>query len=326
MAKRFNAAPRIAAFMAAVFFSSPVLPSERLPLASVHDACRLIADRLGSVSLADCDEAGMRAADTATIQGLPILYRDYLPQLGNARDPVRVLLIGGIHGDELSSVSVVFRFMEQLRNDRFQNLHWRVAPLLNPDGLLMRPAQRMNARGVDLNRNFPSPDWKRAALPYWERRTGSDPRRYPGPDALSEPESRWLAQQIEQFAPDVVVSMHAPLGLLDFDGVAPPPDRLGFLRLRRLGTYPGSLGNWAGEYLRIPVFTPELPHAGIMPTGAQVLRIWADLRDWIQVNIQPSQVDPLLEAMQAGETPRQPLLLDAIGEAGLRPVSYSPRE
>lgn len=287
--------------MAAASFLPGASLAERLPITSVDGICSLIAQRLHSVSLADCADAGLRAAGTASVQGLPILYRDYSPP----RDPdaatddaLRVLLIGGIHGDELSSVSVLFRFIAQLERGEARDLHWRVAPLLNPDGLLRRPAQRTNARGVDLNRNFPSPDWQRAALPYWARRTGSDPRRYPGPDALSEPESRWLAEQIFDFEPDVVVSMHAPLGLLDFDGAAPAPERLGFLRLRRLGTYPGSLGDWAGRDLRITVLTPELPYAGIMPSGDDLLGLWRDLVDWLRARARPQPGDPLRSRLQ----------------------------
>lgn len=288
-ARRLSAA----AILAAASFLPLAAIADRLPIASVNDTCALIAQRLHSVSLEDCTQVGLRAATTASVEGLPILYRDYLPADADATEVLRVLLIGGIHGDELSSVSILFRFIAQLDQGHARDLHWRVVPALNPDGLLRRPAQRVNARGVDLNRNFPSPDWQRAALPYWARRTGSDPRRYPGPDALSEPESRWLAAQILEFEPDVVVSMHAPLGLLDFDGAAPPPERLGFLRLRRLGTYPGSLGDWAGAALRITVLTPELPYAGIMPSRADILGLWTDLVDWLRARARPQTDGPL---------------------------------
>ena len=70
--------------------------------------------------------------------------------------------------------------------------HWRVAPLVNPDGLLRERSQRMNDNGVDLNRNFPSPNWQEETRDYWIRRTSRNPRRYPGPGPLSEPESQWL--------------------------------------------------------------------------------------------------------------------------------------
>lgn len=262
--------------------------SEALPLENVAQSCERIANRLASVDRRHCRRPALRAADIASVRGSAILYEDFPPphDVLDGRRPVRVLLFGGIHGDELSSISIVFRFIDRLDAQTERRLHWRIIPALNPDGLLRARATRTNARGVDLNRNFPSPDWQRSALPYWRKATGKDPRRYPGPDALSEPESRLLAEQIMRFAPDVIVAMHAPLGLLDFDGVAhSPPTRLGFLELRRLGTYPGSLGNWAGEYLRIPVFTPELNYAGIMPTQAQTDALWNDLGNWISTRL-----------------------------------------
>lgn len=256
------------------------LASEALPLAAADQTCRRVADRLASVDPRWCAIPELRASDTASVEGLPILYAD-LPAADPGRAP-RVLLFGGIHGDELSSVSIVFGFLDELAARDARSVHWRVVPVLNPDGLLRRPATRGNARGVDLNRNFPSPDWQRRAKTYWRHATGSDPRRYPGAAAMSEPESRWLVAQIMAFAPDVVVAMHAPLGLLDFDGrTEEAPHRLGFLDLQTLGTYPGSLGEWAGEHLGIPVVTPELPYAGIMPTPGEIDALWRDLEDWI---------------------------------------------
>src|SRR3546814_10170937 len=175
--------------------------------------------------------------------------------------------------------------MNRLQNERFQPFYWRVIPCANPDGLRRQPATRMNARGVDLNRNFPTPDWKADAMAYWEQRTRRDPRRYPGPSALSEPETRWLLQQIEDFQPDAIVSVHAPYGVLDYDGPDEPPTRFGYLHLHQLGTYPGSLGNYAGVNLGLPVITLELPHAGIMPTPAQAQRVWGDMLSWLEGNL-----------------------------------------
>ncbi len=259
-------------------------PASALPLATLETAWRLIGGRLHSVGAQRCLDAGLHVAEGASREGLPLLYRDY-PATSRRTTPQRVLMIGGIHGDELSSVSIVFNWMERLERSRFQPLHWRVLPCANPDGLLRRPATRMNAAGVDLNRNFPSRDWDTEATAYWERRTGRDPRRYPGPQALSEPETQWLVREIRQFKPDAIVSVHAPFGILDFDGPREPPQRFGFLHLHQLGTYPGSLGNFAGINIGLPVITLELPYAGIMPSPQQQARIWADMLTWLERNL-----------------------------------------
>lgn len=249
------------------------------------DVCRRVAGRLASVRETDCQSPGLAISGGLSVNGLPILIKTYPPRT-HRRPLGRVLLIGGIHGDELSSVSIVVHWMRILDRHHSGMFHWQVVPLLNPDGLLHDKARRMNANGVDLNRNFPTPNWRAASEHYWVARTRRNPRRYPGPMPLSEPESRWLARQIEQFQPDVIVAVHAPLGVLDFDGPRRAPRRLGHLHLDPLGTYPGSLGNYAGVQKNIPVITVELPSAGIMPTPAQVDHIWMDLVAWLKRNIE----------------------------------------
>ncbi len=243
--------------------------------------CERIGNKLGSVGIEDCLTSGARPTGGHSVQGTPILMREYPPVPG--RRPIgRVLLLGGIHGDEYSAVSIVFRWMETLSEFHSGLFHWRVVPLLNPDGLLRRRAQRMNANGVDLNRNFPSPNWLAATEDYWVRQTSRNPRRYPGTGPLSEPESRWLAEEIARFRPDVVVSVHAPHSVVDFDGPPEPPQRLGPLNLHMLGTYPGSLGRWAGVHGGLPVVTIELPSAGSMPTVSEQKTIWLDLVSWLK--------------------------------------------
>lgn len=254
------------------------------PLSSLERSCELIGKRLASIDEEACLGAGLRTSLTGSAQGQPILWRDYKSALARGNTQ-RILLIGGIHGDEFSASSIVFQWMQRLANDRFQPFYWRVVPLLDPDGLLRVPATRTNASGVDLNRNFPTPGWSETALPYWERQANSDPRRYPGPAPLSEPETRWLARHIERFRPQAIISVHAPYGVLDYDGPHDPPQNLGFLRLHLLGTYPGSLGNYAGMYLGVPVITLELPHAGLMPPPSQVGKIWTDLLTWLSKNL-----------------------------------------
>ncbi len=255
--------------------------------------CRRIADKLGSVDLEDCTESDLQLSGARSVQGTPILVAEYPPLEG--RKPLgRVLLFGGIHGDELSSVSIVYTWLDMLEQHHSGLFHWRVVPLLNPDGLLRRESQRMNERGVDLNRNFPSPNWEVEAPDYWVRRTSRNPRRYPGEAPLSEPESRWLHEQIETFQPGAIVAVHAPIHLVDYDGPPEPPEKLGPLDLRKMGTYPGSLGRYAGIHLGLPVVTIELPSAGIMPSRDDQRRMWIDLVAWLRENL-PKQ-EPLRTA------------------------------
>ena len=249
----------------------------------VEDLCQRLSRKLSSVKLNDCLGADLQTTSGYSVNGLPITVRKIYPD-DEARPRPRVLLMGGVHGDEFSGVSIVFKWLKALERNGTGNFHWHISPTVNPDGLLRRKAQRMNANGVDLNRNFPTHDWDELGHKYWVRRTRRNPRRYPGPESASEPETRWIMEEIENFRPDVVVQIHAPYGIVDFDGKKNPPNRLGRLHLRLLGTYPGSLGNY-GNMLNVPVLTIELPSAGVMPSSRETNRIWRDLLKWIDQNI-----------------------------------------
>lgn len=247
--------------------------------------CQRIDRKLSSVSGQECVDAGLQLSGAYSNEVKPLAFRDFGPASEEPR--ARVLLVGGIHGDEYSSVSVVFKWLQRLARNDHGLFHWRVVPVLNPDGLLRPPrmSQRMNANGVDLNRNFPSPGWDPEALEYWEKRTRRNKRRYPGTAALSEPESRWLVEQIDSFRPDAVISIHAPHGIVDFDGPRIPPERLGPLDLRLLGTYPGSMGRFVGIHRGIPLLTVELESAFAMPRGDDLETIWQDTLQWIELNV-----------------------------------------
>jgi hypothetical protein len=195
------------------------------------------------------------------------------------------MLIGGMHGDEFTSISIVFRWMEWARQGDAARYNWRVIPLANPDGMRAKPATRFNANGVDLNRNFHTPDWDKDAQSYWIKNTKRDPRRYPGKAAGSEIETRWLEAQIDEFKPDMIISIHAPYNLLDYDGPVAKPMRFGRLSLNRLGVYPGSLGNYGGVFKQIPVVTIELPNGTVMPAKREQLAMWKDMLKWMNGNI-----------------------------------------
>ena len=249
---------------------------------AVHDLCEQIGNKLGSVSVDDCHRQQFRGGGGTSVNGRPLVIKEVVPSMPDVPE-FRVLIMGGIHGDEYSSISILFKWLDLFAADGVEGeFHWRFAPLVNPDGLLDgSKASRQNANGVDLNRNFPSRDWSASAVAYWQDSTGSNPRRFPGKAAASEPEVRWLVAQIEEYQPDVIVSVHAPYHLLDFDGPAAAPERIGELYLHQLGVYPGSLGNYAGLNQRIPVVTLELPSAGIMPPPEQVRLMWQDLVTWL---------------------------------------------
>jgi hypothetical protein len=269
---------------------TPAAEPAAAPTPPENDAqswCTSITRAIPQIKAKTCLAAQLKPVAVKSVEGRYIMLREFRPAQKNAP---RVLVVGGIHGDELTAVSIVFRWLELLQQPGYDGAqyHWRVVPVLNPDGLLAKPPTRVNARGVDLNRNFPTYNWIREAPRYWKETTRRDPRRFPGNAPGSEPESRWLHDEITRFKPDVIVSVHAPLNVLDFDG--PPtgvevPARFGRLHLNRTGVYPGSLGNFGGLKEGIPVVTLELPHALNMPTEAELSHVWRDMQEWLRVNL-----------------------------------------
>jgi len=252
---------------------------------SIEELCKEIGNKLGSVNTKDCLRQKLTHNNAYSPHFRPLAFKTY-PPVKNKKSLGKVLLMGGIHGDEYSAISISFKWMDKLNQHHSGLFHWKVVPLMNPDGLLhFAKAQRQNANGVDLNRNFPSADWEKLANDYWVNKTKKNPRRYPGTHPMSEIETSWFVDLINDFRPDVIIAVHAPHRLVDYDGPRYGPKKLGGLHLRQLGTYPGSLGNYAGVDLDIPIVTIELPSAGSMPSKKEISHMWVDLVRWLVKNI-----------------------------------------
>jgi hypothetical protein len=169
--------------------------------------------------------------------------------VGNPNAPRRILVIGCLHGNECAGQPVLDR-LAAIGPPPGVVLHLVREP--NPDG--HRAWSRHNARRVDLNRNFPG--WRRSGCP--------GDVYYPGPGPLSEPESAALARLMVGVDPDVVVTYHQALNLVDDGGGSSAAIRrfassVG-LRYTRLPRYRGSAATW--WHSRRPeaiVVTVELP-------------------------------------------------------------------
>ena len=295
---------RLAALLVVVFFATnssaqPLSIDTKKNINAINELCQRVGDKLGSVSTVACQRANLQTDGGLTHNGLPMAWVEFSPMPEKRLPQGKVLVLGGIHGDEYAAVSIVFHWLKVLQQYHSGLFHWRVVPVSNPDGLLQPRSQRMNARGVDLNRNFPTEAWAKEAPRYWAW-TGRNKRRYPGEAAASEPETRWIMRQIETFQPDIIVQIHAPYGIVDFDGNDTPPSSLGRLHLNLLGTFPGSLGNYGGNKLDIPVLTVELPSAGILPGTYEQSKIWVDLVRWLKMRL-PREPGKPVQAMVADD-------------------------
>lgn len=172
-----------------------------------------------------------------------------------------LLIFAAIHGEEPETTYALSRALRQLVAP---SEHCAVVLAANPDGLVR--GTRGNARGVDLNRNFPSRDWQPNAVTH--RSTLEDPSDIllsPGESAASEPETRALMALISELEPKAVIALHAPLACIDDANASPLGQRLarrtGMPLVRDVGyPTPGSFGSWGSDQ-GIPVVTYEFPLA-----------------------------------------------------------------
>lgn len=268
---------------------------------SIKDFCKDWSKKLRTVKYKGCLKLGLEPTGAKSVKGRILTQRHFKPAKVIKGIPEgRILFISGIHGDEYSAISMTYLWMQNMIKHQKENRqHWLFYPLVNPDGLFRSPATRINAHNTDLNRNFPSPDWDELAIRYWKKYYKKNKRRYPGKAANSEPETQWLVKTIEEFKPDAIISIHAPYGLLDYDGPEHAvPNKIGALKHRELGTYPGSLGRYAGEYLNIPVLTLELRSAGSMPSQKEIYNMWKDVENWTITKIQAVKVSEAKQTLK----------------------------
>jgi protein MpaA len=172
----------------------------------------------------------------------------YVAQSGTG--PVRVYVIGGVHGDETEGRSII----DSLARSPGPGVTLRILRDLNPDGTAI--GRRANARGLDLNRNWPASNF--------------DPASTGGALPLSEPETRALAADLRAFRPDVVLVLHSAANgpFVNYDG---PAAALAASFANAAGSqwpgwsvrpdmgYPtnGSLGSYLGVDQGIPTLTIE---------------------------------------------------------------------
>jgi murein peptide amidase A len=181
-------------------------------------------------------------------------------RLGDPDSPRKALVVGAIHGNETAGM----RITRALRRLAVDGVDLWVVDTINPDGVARRT--RGNARGVDLNRNFP----------YRWRRSSRRSPYYSGKRPLSEREARIAARLIERLRPEVTIWYHQPWGVVLLPCSGPAPlERL----YMRVAAFPGqrcrgsglrgTATSWQRNAIGTRAFVVELPPSGVSAKAAR---------------------------------------------------------
>ena len=179
-------------------------------------------------------------------EGRPIkAYR-----IGDPSSEKVVLVVGCIHGNECAGKAVIAALKKRRPPSGVKI--WAIEAL-NPDGAAA--GTRQNARGVDLNRNFPRK---------WQLQGQRWSTYYSGPRRSSEKETRHAMRFVETIRPDVTIWYHQQMALVDRSGGRRAiqrryADMVG-LPLKRLDPLPGTATRWQNHrFDNSTSFVVELP-------------------------------------------------------------------
>jgi protein MpaA len=222
--------------------------------------------------------------------GTPLIWTVFGDENSLTAKENTTLILCGVHGDEITPVKFCWDLLNEFKNNHtFQDKLIVVAPLVAPDSFFINKPTRTNGRGVDVNRNFPTTDWRSDAVKLWKRNLKSDKRKFPGHSSASEQETIFQMNLILRYKPNKVISVHAPLTLLDYDGPSLKADagktasmlleqmseKASGYKVSNYPVFPGSLGNWAGKEKHIPTYTLELPNSN----PAETDKFWTLFKD-----------------------------------------------
>ena len=166
--------------------------------------CTLLMSLCCAKSLADSP-----ALHTQIVYGQSELARDLIcHRIGNKNAETSILMVFGVHGYEDAfprdgevlqriAESLIYHYVHNIPDD----VCLYIIPSANPDGLLEGKTKdgfgRCNAKGIDINRDFPIG---------WTRRTGA--RNKTGKAPFSSAEARALRDLVDSIRPTYGVDVH----------------------------------------------------------------------------------------------------------------------
>ncbi len=164
----------------------------------------------------------------------------------NSNYDKKLLIIGVFHGDEPQGEYFINSYLNKSKINGKNSLFF--IPRLNKNN------ERKNLNGVDLNRNFPTKNWKKS----------ENNDYYGGTKPNSEEETKFLVDLIEKNKFDGIITIHSPYKTINYDGDALDLAQkikkfLGYKITDDIGyPTPGSFGTYCGVERNIPTITIEI--------------------------------------------------------------------
>jgi len=199
--------------------------------------------------------------------GKSILNRDILAYKSEVNASKYFYVLGAVHGDEVEGAHLAAKLLEWAKENSELNLPIIFVPIVNIDGFVNNT--RVNANGVDLNRNLPSSKWQAQF---------TEAKYNPGTSPLSEPENKFLISLFDQYPPRFILSFHSWYPVLNYNGKCKEVAEY----LQKFNQYPieadfenhptpGSLGEYGPQHYSCPVLTFECP---LITEGHTLEGIW----------------------------------------------------
>jgi len=178
-----------------------------------------------------------------------------------------IYILGAVHGDEIEGAHLAKKLFEFLKSQEQLDIPTVVVPIVNVDGYALNT--RVNANGVDLNRNLPSDKWSPEAL---------EAKYFPGKAPMSEPENQFLDELFKKYPPKFIISFHSWYPVINYNGACKEVAEF----LASYNQYPieadfenhptpGSLGEYGPQVYQCPVLTFECP---LVSEGHTLEGIW----------------------------------------------------
>ncbi len=221
-----------------------------------------------------------------SVQGRPITAY----QFGSNPASNMVLFIGAMHGAEQNAGNLLKQWIPNIDANPGKIPSGRtivVIPIINPDGYAAD--NRLNAQGIDLNRNFPATGWTEQVT---EPFSGGNITNAGGPYPLSAPESQALATYYETYKPRLTLTFHSRGGIVEANDAGDSiPLGAEYARLayyQAIPTYQignffdysttGAFEDWANDRFNLPVLVVELESATNDEYTRNLPALWAMVR------------------------------------------------